>query len=148
MDDPRVSDEATGLPPLEEIGTDPALIVLAWASGDGLVVGPHTDEPVAVRFLHLRGLIEAEPGSAHKVEWTQIHVAVPVEHAMDVALALGGPLSGRENINYTGDDPSVECAYPPCRNRLRRAEGGGPQWCSKEHRTLTDREGDADGTSN
>lgn len=44
-------------------------------------------------------------------------------------------------INYTGPDASVECAYPPCRNRLRKIEGevDGPQWCSKEHRLLTER---------
>lgn len=41
-----------------------------------------------------------------------------------------------EPVNYEGDEPSVECAYPPCRNRLRFSEYGA-QWCSKEHRTLS-----------
>lgn len=45
---------------------------------------------------------------------------------------------GTNEINYEGDEPSVECAYPPCHNRLRKVEGYGPQWCSKEHRSMTD----------
>ncbi|MES1975704.1 MAG: hypothetical protein V4472_24875 [Pseudomonadota bacterium] len=90
MDDPRVSDEATGLPPLGEIGTDPAMIVLAWEGGEGVVQSPHTTETVAVRYLHLRGLIEAPADEPHKVEWTQVHIAVPIEHAMDVAAVLAG----------------------------------------------------------
>lgn len=40
-------------------------------------------------------------------------------------------------INYDGPDPSVECAHPPCTNRLRESDFGGLQWCSKEHRRLT-----------
>lgn len=41
----------------------------------------------------------------------------------------------RRGINYEGPDPSVECAYGPCTNRLRRTEfADGPQWCSKAHR--------------
>lgn len=42
-------------------------------------------------------------------------------------------------INYGGPDASVECAWPPCSNRLRRSDAGGPQWCSKRHRLLTNR---------
>jgi hypothetical protein len=41
-------------------------------------------------------------------------------------------------LNYSGPDPSVECAYPPCTNRLRKADFDGPQWCSKAHRTATE----------
>lgn len=37
-------------------------------------------------------------------------------------------------VNYDGPDESVECAYPPCTNRLRRSDFPGPQWCSKAHR--------------
>lgn len=42
-------------------------------------------------------------------------------------------------INYDGPDPSVECGYGPCSNRLRQFEvvGYGPQWCSPEHRLAT-----------
>lgn len=49
----------------------------------------------------------------------------------------------REGMNYDGPDPSVECAWPPCRNRLRRVGGPSmsgadhPQWCSKAHRALS-----------
>lgn len=41
-------------------------------------------------------------------------------------------------INYLGPDPSVQCAWPPCTNLLRRSGGGGPQWCSEEHRERGD----------
>lgn len=97
MSDPRVSDEATGLPPLDELGNDPAMIVLAWASGEGVVSSPHTGEALAVRYVHLRGLIEAPTDEPHKVEWAQVHIAVPVEHAMDVAAALVADFDGRDD---------------------------------------------------
>lgn len=42
-----------------------------------------------------------------------------------------------DGINYDGPDPSVECAYPPCKNRLRRSDFGGDQWCTKAHREAT-----------
>lgn len=91
--DPRVSDEATGLPPLEDIENDITLVVLAWAGSEGIAAytadGVAVDGGTAVRYLHLRGLIE---GGESGVEWAQIHIAVPVEHAVDVAacLASGG----------------------------------------------------------
>lgn len=91
--DPRVSDEATGLPPLEEVEIDAALLVLAWSGGTGAVVSPHSAESVPVRWLHVRGLVREGDGSdPTKVEWAQLHLAVPVEHAVDVAatLASGG----------------------------------------------------------
>lgn len=96
MDDPRVSDEATGLPPLEEIGTDETLLVLAWASGSGVASSPFTGRDEACRFLHLRGLAVAPGGGPTDVEWVQVHIAVPVEHAVDVAAALaaGGTFTG------------------------------------------------------
>lgn len=37
-------------------------------------------------------------------------------------------------MNYDGPEPSVECAYPTCANRLKRSWAGGDQWCSEEHR--------------
>lgn len=37
-------------------------------------------------------------------------------------------------VNYTGPDESVECAYPCCVNRLRKADGDDLQFCSSEHR--------------
>lgn len=86
-EDPRVSDEATGLPPLEELNEDEVMIVAAWASGEGVVQTPLAVEPIAVRYLHLRGLALSDDGTP---EWVQAHVAVPVDHAIDVAVALGG----------------------------------------------------------
>lgn len=55
--------------------------------------------------------------------------------ARQAAEAAGRPADG---INYEGPDPSVECAYPPCANRLRRSDFPGPQWCSKAHRAATE----------
>lgn len=95
--DPRVSDEATGLPPLEEVEHETALLVLAWVGGVGVALSPHTSEATPVRWLHCRGLVRAGAGSdPNAVEWSQVHLAVPVEHAMDVAAALasGGMLDG------------------------------------------------------
>lgn len=40
-------------------------------------------------------------------------------------------------VNYDGPDPSVECAFPLCTNRLRCSDEGGDQWCSIEHREAT-----------
>ncbi len=67
--------------------------------------------------------------------WDVMHEALTDEHRREAA-----------PVNYGGHDPSVECAYPPCSNRLRRSDLPGPQWCSKEHRSLTptpDPEGEA-----
>ena len=90
MFDPRVSDEATGLPPLDEIGTDVAMLAAAWASGEGLVTVPFTSEIVAVRYIHIRGLVPNPDGGPGDAEWAQVHIAVPVEHAAEVAAALLG----------------------------------------------------------
>jgi hypothetical protein len=86
-DDPRLSDEATGLPPLEEIGTDDIMLVLAWAGGEGLATSPISGKTEACRYLHLRGLAVAADGAS--AEWAQVHIAVPVSHALDVAATLG-----------------------------------------------------------
>lgn len=83
MDDPRVSDEATGLPPLGDLEDDTTLVVLAWDASEGLAAT--SSGSVAVRYLHLRGVMQGGPSGA---EWAQIHVAVPVEHALDIAAAL------------------------------------------------------------
>lgn len=87
--DPRVSDEATGLPPLEVIEAETTLVVLAWAASEGIAAltldGEVKEGGEAVRYLHCRGLIEGGPSG---VEWAQIHLAVPVGSALDVAAAL------------------------------------------------------------
>lgn len=92
MNDPRHSDEATGLPPIDEIEAETTLVVLAWAGSEGIAArtsGGEIEADTAVRYLHVRGLIVGGPTG---VEWAQIHIAVPVEHAVDVAacLATGG----------------------------------------------------------
>lgn len=85
-DDPRVSDEATGLPPLHEVENESSLVVAAWDAGTGMVAHPGLGEPIPVRWLHVRGLVTNEDGDG--VQWAQLHIAVPVEHALDVAAAL------------------------------------------------------------
>jgi hypothetical protein len=87
-DDPRVSDEATGLPPLHELEDDNAMVVVAWDASDGLTAIRADDkigEPVPVRWLHVRGL--ARDGD-NDVSWVQMHIAVPVGSAVEVAAAL------------------------------------------------------------
>jgi hypothetical protein len=85
-DDPRVSDEATGLPPLEEVETQSSLVVCAWDAGSGIAGHPGMGDPIPVRWLHVRGLVNTDDDDG--VQWGQLHIAVPVEHALDVAAAL------------------------------------------------------------
>lgn len=89
----ELSDEATGLPPLEEVEEEDAILVLAWATTEGVVASPTAVEPAAVRYLSVRGLIVGEKGLP---QWAQVHLAVPIEIAVDVAaaLAMGGALGG------------------------------------------------------
>lgn len=90
--DPRLTDEATGLPPLEEPEMeDDILLVLAWCGGVGVAMSPLTAESVPVRFLHVRGLAmptDTERAGGATATWAQFHLAVPVDHAVDVASAL------------------------------------------------------------
>lgn len=85
-DEDRVSDEATGLPPLHEVVAEDAVMVCAWDASVGVVQSPHSLHPIPVRYLHVRGL--SLPIDGGKPEWVQCHIAVPVEHCMDVAMAL------------------------------------------------------------
>lgn len=89
-----MSDEATGLPPLEHVDPDDAMVVCAWVGSVGVVMMPGSEETVAVRYLSVRGVVRGKPGDPHSAEWAQFHLAVPVEHAVDVAAALatGGQL--------------------------------------------------------
>lgn len=94
-DDPRTSDEATGLPPLEELEPATTLVVLAWDVSEGIVANTHKGETrdggVPVRYLHCRGLITGGPSG---IEWAQIHLAVPADEALDVAAALAKGTTG------------------------------------------------------
>lgn len=85
QDDPRVSDEATGLPPLEEVEDDLAMLVVAWYASEGVAASPLTNEPQAVRYLHARGLVTGKDGTP---EWAQVYLAVPVEASVELAAAL------------------------------------------------------------
>lgn len=95
-EDPRVSDEATGLPPLEQVDPDDTMLVCSWVGSVGVAMVPGRDETIAVRYLSVRGITRGTPGDPHSAEWAQFHLAVPVEHAVDVAAALasGGQFDG------------------------------------------------------
>lgn len=83
------SDEATGLPPLQEgpAGVQATLRTCADASflpvrgasgGEGLVRVPGHDEVLAVRYVHLRGLIY-DPENTQDAKWMQTTLAVPAD---------------------------------------------------------------------
>lgn len=95
------SDAATGLPPLEEgpagvhVEADPyaAFLPLLGASGGESVMRvPGHDETVAVRLLHLRGLL-ASPDRGDEADWVQTTLAIPSEliDPIIAALARGRP---------------------------------------------------------
>lgn len=86
MTSDRLSDEATGLPPLCDVEPNHALLTLAWCASEALVTSPITGTVEPCRVISLRGLQRA-PGSGEP-EWGQVHIAVPVEVALDVAAAL------------------------------------------------------------
>lgn len=65
------------------------LELLEAPTGDGIVANPGVGASILVRWLHLRGLVNSEDGSG--VEWGQLHIAVPVEHRVDVAADLAAP---------------------------------------------------------
>lgn len=92
--DLRLTDAATGLPPLEEVEPADTVLLLGWYASEGLVVSPVTAEPAAVRYLSVRGLAMLDPDlvgagrAPNDPQWVQVHIAVPVEAALDVAAAL------------------------------------------------------------
>jgi hypothetical protein len=88
VEDDRVSDAATGLPPLERVTREDTILLAAYSASVGVALSPVTRQPIPVRYLSVRGLINAPAGEDHAMEWGQIHVAVPVEHTLDVAAAL------------------------------------------------------------
>lgn len=87
MTDPRLSDEATGLPPLAQVEDERALFVLDWYTSEGIVLSGFTNETKAVKFLHARGLVRGERGGA-EVEWAQAYIAIPTEVVMELAADL------------------------------------------------------------
>lgn len=87
MSDDRLSDQATGLPPLSEPDPADTVMLLAYDVSVGLVANPNvSSDGVPVRYLHVRGIANTGPDGS--IEYVQVHVAVPVEAALDVAAAL------------------------------------------------------------
>ncbi len=85
--DPRLSDEATGLPPLHEVEPEIALLGMAWVVTEGIVQSPFTGETTAVRYLSVRGLAQPEG----QPEWHQAHIAIPAEAIPGLIAALQEP---------------------------------------------------------
>lgn len=88
MGEEQLSDEATGLPPLENIENELTILALAWSASEGLVASPLADEPQPVRFLHVRGIIPGDGGPEDTPIWAQAYIAVPFDVAMEMAAAL------------------------------------------------------------
>jgi hypothetical protein len=85
------SDRATGLPPMRPMRHDEEIIAIVLAGesgGQGIVEVPGSEETLAVKYLHVRGILtplwdpEAEP------EWTQRALAIPVELVPAIIAAL------------------------------------------------------------
>jgi hypothetical protein len=87
VSDPRLSDEATGLPPLEQVEEDRAVFVLEWDTSEGIVASGFHEETKPVKFLHVRGLVRGEPGGPD-VEWAQAYIAISTDIVMDLAADL------------------------------------------------------------
>lgn len=87
-----VSDEATGLPPLDDGGL--TVLVLKGGSSSGLVMLPNTEkgatEPIEVVYLHVRGLMSDSPTS--QIEWVQTTLAVPTQIVPAIIEQLQGHL--------------------------------------------------------
>lgn len=67
------SDDATGLPPLDQPIEDDTLWAMTFASGEALVLSPIDRSPVAAFVLSARGLLNDSGGST----WAQMHLALP-----------------------------------------------------------------------
>jgi len=76
---PDPSDEATGLPPLEDIEPRMAILAVKLCAGDGAVAIPFTNPPdtTQVKYLSFRGLVPTG-AMLNQVEWAQVHIAVPL----------------------------------------------------------------------
>lgn len=83
---PDPSDAATGLPPLEDVEPEIALLAVKAAYGEGVVTIPFTDGTTAVRYLSFRGLVQGVAPSG--VEWAQVHIAIPVADVQAIIDAL------------------------------------------------------------
>lgn len=71
------SDEATGLPPLEEVDHETSSLVITWVLG-AETVGSINGEVVPFKILSVRAL-EPAADAEGKADWTQFHLAFPDE---------------------------------------------------------------------
>lgn len=70
------SDQATGLPPLDEPDPGDGMIMTSHAVSEGLIAHPKGDQ--AVVFLSVRGLVRDDRARSG-VGWAQFHIGVPHE---------------------------------------------------------------------
>lgn len=88
------------------------------------------------------GGLVAPPVRGHDPETCHLRPSKPrwpePKHLRYARIALDFDFDDYEQIKYDGPDPSVECSYPPCTNRLRQSIFMGNQWCSKAHREATE----------
>jgi hypothetical protein len=69
------SDEATELPPLNDVTVEHSLVALRWTIGtEGLVTLEGEDMPV--HYLSVRGLGMDEDGA---IDFQQLHIAMPTD---------------------------------------------------------------------
>lgn len=82
------SDLATGLPPMEHDADAEGcvcsvrrtlLVITGTGGGEGILELPGGHDTVAVKYLHLRGLVRRNPDDPNDVEWAQATLAIPAE---------------------------------------------------------------------
>lgn len=81
------SDEATGLPPLDEPRESDTIWVGVMAGGAADVLSPFDGSPQGAFVLSVRGLVEGIQGAPS--DWAQMHVAIP-HGSVPALLALVG----------------------------------------------------------
>lgn len=102
-----MSDEATGLPPLDEVDHFNTLLPLMWHLGhEGLVSIKASDHEadMAVNYLSLRGYVPDEQGGFAS---GQIHIALPTESIVALHEALE-TLMSRLNLEVDTPEGSPE----------------------------------------
>lgn len=80
------SDESTGLPALGNIEDErTAALVVKGNSSEGLVM-LHESEPIPVRYLHCRVLMQGTQGAP--VDWGQVSLAIPQQLVPEIVRRL------------------------------------------------------------
>lgn len=94
------SDEATGLPPLQQVEVEGSILALNWVFGVEGLVSVVDESDLPVRYLSVRGLIISDEGTA---QWGQVHVAVPHDALRPMCEGILKALD-----DYEADTPSLD----------------------------------------